>query len=647
MVILLKYILLFMFISPEKNIWSLPEFEPEEGEYTEDWDILSRYYNVPQWWRDAKFGAWSHWDPQSAAEYGDWYSRGMYMQGTHQYNYHLDHYGHPSQYGYKDLCNDWNIDLWNPDELMQLYLDMGARYFVAMGNHHDNFDCWDSEYQPWNSVNVGPKKDIVGIWKEAADRYGMPFGIGFHATPARTYGQFMTVRYKSDSTGPYAGIPYDAMLTKEDGKGKWWDGLDPVDLYGPVHKDGRNSLETAFATQFMWRVDDAIRKYQPDMIYFDDHAGDSQIDLGINMGLGKLTPQILADFYNIALKRTKGYREVVATFKGVGGRYNSFQNDPDLLPIVDRSLVKSTEFYTEDNIMAYPFQTEVSLQEWHFMKDAPYRSASEIVLRLMQNVSRNGSLLLNITQKGRGNIESEAKTICEDIGSWLKVNGEAVYGTRPFDVWGDEHCIYSRKDGDIYVTMIDWDGDETVLQPLSALAPSVGKISKISLLGDTECKIEYVQDIDGLTLKAARQFEPINSIRDTILSQGFKVLKIEHDKKWFNDDDPGVMTIGWNRACNLGKGDFNNDLYFTNNPGDEWITSFNGSSVIIVSPVGVDGGKMRIIIDGNDHGLVDLYSEVEKHQEKVFNHKFGTKGKHTIQIICADGNAAIDALIID
>ena len=647
MVILFKFILLLMFISPEKNIWSLPEFEPEKGKYTEDWDILSRYYNVPQWWRDAKFGAWSHWDPQSAAEYGDWYSRGMYMQGTPQYNYHLDHYGHPSQYGYKDLCNDWNIDLWNPDELMQLYIGMGARYFVAMGNHHDNFDCWDSEYQPWNSVNVGPQKDIVGIWKETADRYGMPFGIGFHATPARTYGQFMTVRYKSDRTGPYAGIPYDAMLTKEDGKGKWWDGFDPVDLYGPVHKDGRNSLDTPFATQFMWRVDDAIRKYQPDMIYFDDHAGDSQIDLGINMGLGRLTPQILADFYNIALTRTEGYREVVATFKGVGGRYNSFQNDPDLLPIVDRSLVKSTEFYTEDNIMAYPFQTEVSLQEWHFMKGAPYRSASEIVLRLMQNVSRNGSLLLNITQRGRGNIESEAEIICDDIGLWLKVNGEAVYGTRPFDVWGDDHCIYSRKDGDIYVTMIDWNGDETVLLPLSSLAPSVGKISNVSLLGDRKCRIEYVQSMDGLIVKAARSFEPNKSIRDTTLSQGFKVLKIEHDKKWFNDDDPGVTTIGWVRACNLGNGDFNNDLYFTSNPGDEWTTSFYGKSVTVVSPIGIDGGKMKIIIDGNDYGLVDLYSDVEKHQEKVFSHKFGKKGKHTIRIICADGNAVIDALIID
>ena len=108
-----------------------------------------------------------------------------------------------------------------------------------------------------------------------------------------------------------------------------------------------------------------------------------------------------------------------------------------------------------------------------------------------------------------------------------------------------------------------------------------------------------------------------------------------------------MTTIGWNRACNLGKGDFNNDLYFTDEPGDEWTTCFEGRSITLISPVGVEGGKMRVIIDGDDHGLVNLYSEVEKHQEKVFFHKFGRKGKHHIQIICAEGTATIDALIIE
>ena len=259
------------------------------------------------------------------AEDGDWYSRGMYLEGHPQSKFHREHFGHPSEYGYKELCRDWKIDLWDPEDLMRLYQKMGARYFLALGNHHDNFDCWDSKYQPWNAVNIGPHQDIVGIWEKVARKHDMPFGIGFHNTPARTWGQFMPVRYTSDKQGDKAGVPYDAMLTKADGyrpnadgTDKWWKGMDPQDLYGPVHHDGRKSLESPFANQFMWRVDDAIRKYQPDMIYFDDHAGDSQIDLGIDMGLGKLTPQIIANFYNIADKRPSGRKEVVATFKGVG-----------------------------------------------------------------------------------------------------------------------------------------------------------------------------------------------------------------------------------------------------------------------------------------------------------------------------------------
>ena len=632
--------------SDQIDIWNLPPLKIEQGHYTENWDTLSKLYNVPEWWREAKLGAWSHWDPQSAAEDGDWYSRGMYMPNNEQYRYHLEHYGHPSEYGYKDLCNDWVIDRWEPDELMQLYIRMGARYFLAMGNHHDNFDCWNSKYQPWNSVNVGPKKDIVGIWKETAQKYKMPFGIGFHATPARTWGQFMTVRYTSDKTGTHAGIPYDALQTAEDGLGKWWEGLDPKDLYGPEHHDGRNSLETPFANQFMWRVDDAIRKYQPDMIYFDDHAGDSQIDLGINMGIGKLTPQILANFYNIASKRTEGNKQVVATFKGVGGRYNSFQNNPELLPLVDRSLVKSTEFFTEEQIMAFPFQTEVSLQEWHFKKGAPYHSASDIILRLMQNVSRNGSLLLNITQRGRGDIEPEARQICEDIGLWLKTNAEAVYGSRPFDVWGNEHCIFTRNDGYIYVTMIDWDGNETHIEQLSTKAPSVGKISDIKLLG-SNIPIKFKQTEEGLAISCPKGIPVSEGIKDATLAKGFKVIRITHNKNWFNDDDPGVSSIGWDRQCNRDKGDYNNDLYITNRPGDVWQASYSGRGITLIAPTGKDWGKMKIVIDGQERGIVNLNQKDEnKAQQQVFSFQ-GKRGKHVIQVTSLSGTAAIDALIVN
>ena len=635
------------------DIWNLPPLKIEEGRYTTEWSNLSRQYNTPAWWREAKLGAWSHWDPQSVAEDGDWYSRGMYMEGHPQSNYHREHYGHPSEYGYKELCRDWKTDLWDPEELMDLYEKMGARYFLALGNHHDNYDCWDSKYQPWNSVNVGPHQDIVGIWASVARKHGMPFGIGFHSTPARTWGQFMTVRYTSDKRGDMAGVPYDAMLTKEDGytpnadgSDKWWKGMDPQDLYGPVHHDGRNSLESAYANQFMWRVDDAIRKYQPDMIYFDDHAGDSQIDLGINMGLGKLTPQIIANFYNIADKRTEGNREVVATFKGVGGRYNSFQRAPELIGIVDRSLVKSTELYTEDDIMAFPFQTEVSLQEWHYKKGTGYRSAEEIITRLMQNVSRNGCLLLNITQRGRGNIDDEARQICLDIGRWIDINKEAIYCARPFTQWGDNEVIYTRQGGCIYATILHPKGEAITLPPLSSLSASVGKITKVEWVEGNK-SLPFTQSAEGLTIQMG-ETTTTQGIHDRKLAQGYKVIRITHDKAWFNDDDPGVRTFGWDRQCKTHEGDFNNDLSFSTQVGDTWTVNIDHSrGFTIVAPQGMCEGEMEVRIDGKHAGHVSFVkSEDVKHQSIVFTSKKLRKSTHEIQLVNKRGMIALDALIV-
>ena len=534
---------------------------------------------------------------------------------------------------------------------MNLYEKMGARYFLALGNHHDNFDCWESKYQPWNSVNIGPHQDIVGIWEGVARKHDMPFGIGFHATPARTWGQFMPPRYKSDMHGDKAGIPYDAMLTKvdgyklnADGTEKWWKGMDPQDLYGPVHHNGRNSLESPFANQFMWRVDDAIRKYQPDMIYFDDHAGDSQIDLGIDMGLGKLTPQIIANFYNIADKRTEGRKEVVATFKGVGGRYNSFQNHPEMVGIVDRSLVKSTELYTEDDIMAFPFQTEVSLQEWHYQQGAPYRSAEEIITRLMQNVSRNGCLLLNITQHGRGNIDDEARQICLDIGRWIDINKEAIYSARPFHVWGNEEVIYTRQGGYIYATIVNPNNEEIVLPALSDQSPSVGKIKKVELVESGQT-IPFRQSAEGLTIRMKQSI--VQDISDQQLAKGYKVIRITHNKAWFNDDDPGIRTVGWDRRCKTDQGDFNNDLSFSNQTGDTWTAKIEAGRISIVAPQGMGEGVMEILIDGKHVGEVSFVKNQEvKHQSVVFVSKKLSKGKHEIQLKNKGGLIAIDAIII-
>jgi len=628
------------------DIWNLPELPIAAGPFKADWKELSQNYLAPDWWREAKFGAWSHWDPQSEPEQGDWYARKMYQENSPVYKFHLKTYGHPSQFGYKDITNKWVIDKWNPEALMNLYVNMGARYFMAMGVHHDNFDNWNSKYQPWNSVNIGPKKDIVGIWEKVTRKHGLRFGIGFHNTPPRTWGQFMPVKYLSDKTGDLKGVPYDGLNTIADGKGKWWEGFDPVDLYGPVHTSKDDPLRSPFANQFMWRVDDAITRYHPDVIYFDEHGGDSQVDLGVHMGLGFLAPQLIANYYNKSLKWNKGKMEAVVNLKGIGGRYNSFQNNKELLHYVEHSLVKSPEKIIEKEIMAYPFQTEESISEWHYQTGQKFLSAKEILKILMENVSRNGTLLLNLTQHNRGDLDPEVIQTAKDIGEWLKVNGEAIYGSRPFEVYGDSLVYYTRNKGKLYATLSNWNGSPLTLKALTTNSATLGKVSKVELLGaGPATNLPFVQNEKGLIVSPPVLLSNLNS-----LGSQYRVLRITHDKMWVNDDDPGVkMTQGWFRHSNLNTGDFNNDLTGSDTPGAKWAFVFTGKGVSVIAPKQAGGGKIEVMIDGKTMKMVDLSTtDVRKNQQLVYHVNGLASTMHTITVINrGEGPVAVDALIVE
>ena len=168
-------------------------------------------YKVPGWFQDAKFGIWAHWGPQSAYEYGDWYARNMYIEGHKQYKQHLEKYGHPSKFGFKDIIPAWKAEKFDADHLMSLYKKAGARYFVSMGVHHDNFDMWNSKLNQWNVTNMGPKKDVVGLFKKAAIKNGMRFGVSEHL--AVSYHWFQT-SHGADKEGEFKGLPYDARRSQ-------------------------------------------------------------------------------------------------------------------------------------------------------------------------------------------------------------------------------------------------------------------------------------------------------------------------------------------------------------------------------------------------------------------------------------------------
>src|SRR5260370_13030872 len=187
------------------------------GPFKPSWESLTNYV-CPEWFRDGKLGIWAHWGPQCEPEAGDWYARNMYIEGSRQYKLHLERYGHPSKFGFKDVIHLWKAERFDPDRLLGFYKANGAKYFMALANHHDNFDNFNSKYQPWNSVALGPQRDLIGAWARAARKLGLRFAVSVHGSRAWSWYE---KAQRADKTGPLAGVPYDGKLTKADGEGLW------------------------------------------------------------------------------------------------------------------------------------------------------------------------------------------------------------------------------------------------------------------------------------------------------------------------------------------------------------------------------------------------------------------------------------------
>jgi alpha-L-fucosidase len=256
-------------------------------------------------------------------------------------------------------------------------------------------------------------------------------------------------------------------------------------------------------------------------------------------------------------------------------------------------------------------------------------------------------MLLNITQHGRGDLDPEVTQLCKDIGAWLKVNGEAVYGSRPFEVYGDNSVCYTRNNGNVYATLVDWQGGSVTLKALGDSSSTLGKVSKVEMLG-SDVPLTFVQDEKSLTVTLSGSVHPLSGISDQILASRFRVLRVTHDKGWINDDDPGTKAPGWMRRCNLGTGDFNNDLTISNTPGDIWSGSFTGTNVSVIAPKEKGAGTIDVQIDGLIRAKVDLSTiDTRQPQQTVCKVTDLTPGKHVINIVnSGPGPVAVDAIVV-
>jgi alpha-L-fucosidase len=450
-------------------------------------DESLKQYKYPDWFRDAKFGIWSHWGPQAVPRQGDWYAKNMYVQGSAQNKYHVATYGTPSKFGYKDIIALWKAEKWNPEQLMALYKKAGAKYFVTMGSHHDNFFLWNSKIHKWNSVNMGPHKDVVGLWQKAAKKEGLRFGVSEHL--AASFNWFQP-SHGADKTGQFAGIAYD--------------GHDPKysDLYHlPADSVDMKEWLTnnpGWHKQWLENVNELVDNYHPDLLYSDSKLPFE--DIGRTM---------VAHYYNQDMAKNKGKLEAVYTPK-----------EPS-----EGKWAQDVERGVLDSISPFPWQTDTSIGDWYYRTGQKYKSANEIAQLLIDIVSKNGNLLINVVQTPEGDLEPDVVKIVTEIGDWTKLNGEGIYASRPWKVYGEGPSTiksnqkkghfggltdsgeyqptdirYTTKEGNLFAFCLNVPNESIRMTLLGRKSKYLEKpITSVTLLG-SKGKLKWVQEDDALVI---------------------------------------------------------------------------------------------------------------------------------------------------
>ena len=485
----------------------------ETGIFKPQQDIFQQF-QCPQWFRDAKFGLWLHWGPQTIPEKGGgWYARHMYMEpqklgretfGEGAWQYHRDTFGHQSEAGYKELCHLWKAEKFDAEVTIKQFKQWGARYIAVMGNHHDNYDLFNSTVHQWNATKVGPKRDIVGEVAAAARRNKLKWAVSIHCFRAKGW---FEPAFWADSEGPKKDVLYDGNLTLADGKGKWWEGLDPQQLYAHKYAD--------FEKEAAQRHLELVRNYRPDMIYFDE---------------GKIQPPMVAaceELYRNSLAQNGSIQTIVTVKSPAPGTVLDYERG------------------VAEGMRDEYWQTDTTLDEHWFLKPNPdgstrlIHNARSLKELLVDIVSKRGILLLNIAVRADGSIPSDQFTVMEEFGSWLKSNGEAIYETQPWKVYGEGGDASGGHFSERGVTSEPWDhhilrytcnkaqtilyihvfgnsaGKDVVAGSLAKDKGFIsGKIKKLSLIGN-KTTVKWSLQNDGLhfTMPDKVAFKDCNVIK--------------------------------------------------------------------------------------------------------------------------------------
>lgn len=451
--------------------------------YEPYWNSLKDHV-TPKWLKEAKFGIYTHWGIYSVparGPNGTWYPYNMYREGTEQYNYHVKTYGHPSKFGYKDFIPMFKGEKFDPDEWAELFKRAGAKFAGPVAEHHDGFTMWDSRLTEWNAVRMGPKRDVVGELEQSIRKQGLKFMIALHH--AENWFYFPHWEKEYDTSDPrYAA------------------------LYGPPHGGSRpedndwnfqEKPSKEFLDMWLGKGKEVLDKCRPDMVWFD---------FGLKYIQDRYKREFLAYYYN---KAQDWGRDVVVTYK--------YFDIPPCTGVVDIELGRFNELTYHDWI------TDTTVDDgegWCYLHNARYKPASSLIHYLAENVSKNGYMLLNVGPKPDGEIPEEAKALLLEIGKWLAVNGEAIYGTTPWTVYGEgptkmvkagafseqkevkytaKDIRYTVKNDSLYAICLGWPEEEVIITK-AAKQVYESEIGSVKMLG-AEDELQWAITEKGLEIK--------------------------------------------------------------------------------------------------------------------------------------------------
>jgi alpha-L-fucosidase len=468
--------------SERKRILSNVDRTIATGPFRDDWQSL-RAYQAPEWFRDAKFGIFIHWGVYSVAGFGsEWYSRNMYQQGSPDFAHHVATYGPQTQFGYKDLIPKFTAEHFDPNTWAKLFHDAGARYVVPVAEHHDGFPMYESNLTDWCAGKMGPKRDVLGELAKAVRAEGMHLGASSHRAEHDWF--FDGGRhFASDVNDPkYAAFYGPAQLRQLEGEN------------GDELIHDFTYVSDAYTDDWLARTAEIVERYHPDLIYFDWWVGQPDFRSRLE--------RFATYYYNHAAAQ---HQPVVLFYK--------------LSDMADGSATLDMERGGLGDIRPQPWQTDTSLSNgsWGYIEHDTYKSPEAVIHQLADVVSKNGNLLMNVGPRPDGTIpEGAAKTLLA-VGAWLKVNGDAIYGTRPWRQFGEgptkyeagsfhdteskpytaEDYRFTTKDGALYAIELGWPKDgEAIIHTLSS-GVGTREVASVELLGST-APVAFQQKPDGL-----------------------------------------------------------------------------------------------------------------------------------------------------